>query len=490
MLRLILVSLFCLGLLQIDAAARPTHGGLSGPAAPVACPFVVDGGCAGANQNSEGYDPTLFANAQQDGTFTLLPTHPMNFNVPKQDYPVGYDKTLVLKDPEANPPANCSYNNASRPGNVIFCNSANPDTEGYDFTGAISASGQPIQLDYGPNTSGVCTVKNNKFLLNSTNTQSAMHFENGSCSRSYIYNTCTGSGPNSVVNCIQDDSRSASNSAVYEYNDFPNQSIARLISSVGSGGFGLTWLFKYNYVDGLNQNTTTGQHGEIDLYGSQCSASCPITITSKEWSNNFIIWPYMSTQVDNTATFYTSSGSQFGYFVGSTTMNSNVIVTQLTTGGLPNVSAALTRGGWSSLGNFTANNNYINPRGSLYCGLNGATTNWAGDGFAASQTSNVLTITAFPGSGWIGNDIQAGYNVNNTVGSYTQTTIQPFGSGGTTGVGGTGKYLVDGPPQSLSNSRFVLTPGLTSVTSSGNIDLTDGSSINYAGPYLNPTCNK
>jgi hypothetical protein len=449
------------------AQARFPHGSASGT-----CLQAVDNGCAGANQNSN-YTTTLASSRQSGQTWTS--SHPMNFNVPAVDYPVGYDTTLTLKDPQTDAYvlSECTYTNAT--GTFLCNNGDGPTFNGYDWTGAISAYGHAFSLQFGPNESGTCTVTNSKFLQDGTNSNSALWIKNNTCNRVVKYNQFLGGGIALTTQCcsaIQDDSRDASNSSDYEYNAFPNQSWNRIITSVGSGGAGLTRTIKYNYISGLG-NKNDGNHSETDLYGGQSPGGVGYTVNSVEWSSNYIVWPSNILVTASNTTFFAGTGDLNNYKSLATVMNSNVIVcNSAASGGAPG--HCLVDGQWANLGAVTANNNYIDPWGSSYCASNGL-DNQNG---VATVSGNTATFTG--GSVYS----EAGYFISGP--GLTQRNVTAA-----SGPQFTQTVTFDGAAVgSLGSISVIVVPGMASLTSSGNKNLTDGSSVDLTYPYFTPAvCN-
>jgi hypothetical protein len=470
MIKWLSILLFCLSV--VNAKAGAPKDGASGSVVS-SCPYPVDGGCGGANQNSNFKDASLFAKARQSGQ-RWTSEHPMNFNVPGQDYPVGYDKTLTLKDPQtAKLPPQCSFDAAK---SRVLCNSSGDITiNGFDFTGAISAIGHPISLQFGPNTTGTCTVTNNKFSVDVPTGDLATWFMNGTCGRVYKFNECRGTGAAGMLSgCIEDDSLWTSNTLDVEYNAFPSQSGARLIIASGAGGNGATWKFDYNYVQGLGQ-APGGPHGEVDLYGGQCRG-CGYTIRSKTWNNNFIVWDKAATSQNN-ATFFAGTGDLNNYKTLATNINSNVIVTnrnRTSVGrGTQSVGHALVDGQWANLGVVTANNNYLDPTGAAECSRNGL----AVQNDVAFVTGNTATIS----KGSV--NAEVGHFIN---GPGMRQAIVTAVSGAMPGQ----VVTFDGPPQSLGSINVSFVPGMKSLASSGNKNLTDGTSVDLSYPLFTPrACN-
>lgn len=98
------------GHLRLAPAANIT----SPPAATCAFGSAYDDGCAGANQNASftvagQYGQPFHLHAAQNGQLWTS-DHPWPFNAPAIDYPVAYDKTLVLADwTQTTPPSGCAF---------------------------------------------------------------------------------------------------------------------------------------------------------------------------------------------------------------------------------------------------------------------------------------------------------------------------------------------------------------------------------------------
>jgi hypothetical protein len=328
------------------AEARFPHGSASGT-----CLQAVDNGCAGADQTAIWQDPNALINAKEMGQ-TWVSNHPTTKNVPGVDYPLGPAGLTLFKDPSIDPLPCGTYDAVNH---RVLCNdgAASYTFDGWDFTHA-GAYNHPISLQFGPNTTGVCTVTNSKFLVDSTSGtlgESPVWFKNGDCRRVFDHNICSGSGASGAfVPCIEDDSRSSSNSAEFLYNAFPNQSFMRVITAVGSGGAGDTWDFCYNYVYGLGAMDDGGAtHGEIDLYGGQSPGGVGYTVTRKKWCSNFIVWSKNSTTVNN-ATLLAGTGDYNNMKVLNTIMDSNVIIANPYggVGGGATVGRVLVDGKWAN----------------------------------------------------------------------------------------------------------------------------------------------
>src|SRR5271165_399575 len=119
-------------LISILLAGYPARAGI--------CPHGNDlgDGCPQANQNAVFKTPHFFtctaswycALAPGQAPYTALPT----WNLAGVDYPVGYDKTLTLKDPTTSAlPLGCSCNGSITKPEVNCSGTTGLDLEGYDF---------------------------------------------------------------------------------------------------------------------------------------------------------------------------------------------------------------------------------------------------------------------------------------------------------------------------------------------------------------------
>jgi hypothetical protein len=457
-------------LLQQPAEARP-HGGIASGALPNVCPYPVDNGCGAADKTAIFQDPSALINARQGGQ-TWVSSHPTTKNVPGVDYPIGPTGSTVFKDPSIDALPCGTYDAANH---RVLCNNGGSHTfDGWDFTHA-GVDTHPVSLQFGPNTTGVCTVTNSKFLVNALSGdtgESPIWFKNGDCSRIFDHNICAGSGAaGTLVPCIEDDSRSSTNSAEFLYNAFPNQSFMRVITSVGSGGAGDTWDFCYNYVYGLGQFDDGGvTHGEIDLYGGQSPGGVGYTVTRKKWCSNFIVWAGATPTVNN-ATILAGTGDYNNMKVLNTIMDSNVIIANPYTGpgGGATVGRVLVDGKWANFGNFEAKDNDLDPSGAHYCGVNGLLV----QNDAGTVSGN--NITGLTGS--VG--VEVGYFV-----IFPDTTRRNV----TAVVGSTVTF--DGASRSDGSVSLTFVPGMTTFVSTGNKNIRDGSSTDLAFPqFQNAACN-
>jgi hypothetical protein len=449
------------------AEARFPHGSASGT-----CLQAVDNGCAGADQTAIWQDPNALINAKEMGQ-TWVSNHPTTKNVPGVDYPLGPAGLTLFKDPSIDPLPCGTYDAVNH---RVLCNdgAASYTFDGWDFTHA-GAYNHPISLQFGPNTTGVCTVTNSKFLVDSTSGtlgESPVWFKNGDCRRVFDHNICSGSGASGAfVPCIEDDSRSSSNSAEFLYNAFPNQSFMRVITAVGSGGAGDTWDFCYNYVYGLGAMDDGGAtHGEIDLYGGQSPGGVGYTVTRKKWCSNFIVWSKNSTTVNN-ATLLAGTGDYNNMKVLNTIMDSNVIIANPYggVGGGATVGRVLVDGKWANFGNFEAKDNDLDPSGAHFCGVNGL--------LVQNDTGTVSGNTITGVSGGVG--VEVGYFV-----IFPDTTRRNV-----TAVSGS-TVTFDGATRSDGSVALTFVPGMTTFTSTGNKNIRDGSSTDLAFPqFQNGTCN-
>ncbi len=144
------------------------------PARAGMCPHgnELGDGCPQANQNAVFKTPSFFtctatwycALAPGQTPYTALPT----WNVASVDYPVGYDKTLTLKDPTTSAlPPGCSYNGSITAPQVNCAGTTGLVLEGYDFGnttwGGRTTGNGCVDLVVHGNVSGAIVIKNNRW---------------------------------------------------------------------------------------------------------------------------------------------------------------------------------------------------------------------------------------------------------------------------------------------------------------------------------------
>lgn len=480
------------GFLLVIAAILPAqaaHRGNGAPPIPSACPFGVDGGCAGANPNSSFINPGFLTSAIQSSQSSILPGHPQPNNMAGVDYRVGYDTTLTLKDPTTNPPSGFTYVGPGSGGpKITSAGFGDLTVTGYDL---LNPSGVgPVAIVVGSNqTSGhVTTISHNK--MGNSATHNGGISVGGFASLVVKFNEFDDLGLGGSGGFFVFDSRSGAGTDIdIEYNAFLNISAPRIYGGPRGGG---SRIFKNNYLYGLD--ALNQADSEVDLYGGGTGQFTPIPLV--DWSYNTIAIPTQIPTFAINAVFLWGTGAMSGTSVttlneiGNTVVINKIGVGGSSGGGQAAAGSGLLAGGWASLGTVTLKDNYFDPTGSLFCSNNGS----ASQSTTASANGNILTITAI--TGLSSNNWEAGQAINGT--GFTTAHVLAFGTTDpntglpSTGTGLTGTYVFDGPPQTVaSNSSWLITPAFAGTpTISGNINLTDGSALAFAGPQLHaPACN-
>jgi hypothetical protein len=139
-----------------QSAQARLHGGIANGAPAGTCLYPTDNGCAAANQNGSFKNTSLLTSAQQSGQTSRLPSHPMTFNIPGVDYPIGPDKTLTPQDPRTISDGVCAYAATGGPMPWVYCagtGTINETLNNYDFCG--SKIGKTQVLLYAGGVGGV-----------------------------------------------------------------------------------------------------------------------------------------------------------------------------------------------------------------------------------------------------------------------------------------------------------------------------------------------
>ena len=152
----------------------PSHA-ISAQVSPSTCPkgTTLGDGCLQANPNAVFQASNFFtctaathcALTPGQKPYTALPS----WNVAGVSYPVGYDKTLSLKDPTtALLPSGCSYNKSITAPQVTCTNVHGLDLEGYDFGNTTwrgqTTGGGCVSLEITGSVTGAIVIKNNRFF--------------------------------------------------------------------------------------------------------------------------------------------------------------------------------------------------------------------------------------------------------------------------------------------------------------------------------------
>jgi len=446
-----------------------------------ACAYSIDNGCAAANRNGMFQNASLLTSAQQSGQNSLLPTHPMAFNIPAVDYPVGPDKTLTPRDPRTINDRICHYvPSPPASAEVVECDGSgvlNYTINNYDFSGTkIGKAPVLLYFDTQASPGSVMTITNSYFSVPRIDSKSiGFH---GNWSIIFKNNQCDGTSAVRDVSqfCFGDDGDSVGTTFVAEYNAFTNMNVGRV-----AGGFRyMTTAWRYNFIQGLN-DLLTANHGEVAL--RTCSQNnCT---SSEEYNGNFIIWNSTPAGSVNNATFFPSTGASNRLRFTSVKIINNISVNNLGRDGSLQVGNGLFDFRAANYGDVTITGNWLDSAGQGNCGISGASS--GGNSVTASQSGNIVNVTGLSSS--FGTSIEPGYMFFH-AGGYTTTTITAFG----TAFGSTGTYTVDGPPQTVaSDGAWTLVPGFKSQTLGGNYLLNDPrhtgvpTAIGYTGPQFSPT---
>jgi hypothetical protein len=461
-------------------------------ATPKACPYPTDNGCAAANKHGSFQNPSLLISAQQSGQTSLLPKHPMTFNIPAVDYPVGPDKTLSPRDPRTINDGVCVYNGTGAntpPNDFVGCTASGVVTEtlnNYDFCG--TKIGKAILRLYAGGTPSIGSrliLTNNYFcLFPSTGIYSrldnyslAWGGGNGrNWSIIYRNNQCDGSAADANSGfCIRDDADAAGTSIDIRYNAFTNQGVGRI-----SGGFtNMTYTQKYNFIQGLNDLATTN-HGELML--RNCTGARHNCTSFDNYEGNFIIWNRPHSPGLNNATIFPGDGSSDGVTLTSMTFLNNIIVTNKN-GSTTVIDDALFNARLATMGTVTMSGNWVDATGANNCSISGVKS--GGSTVTASASGNTLNVTDLSSS-FNNFPIEPGWLILHS--GFTTASITARG----TGVGKTGTYTFGGSPQTLgSDSNWTLVPGYIGTPDlSNNWNLNDPShtgmprAMNISGPQM------
>jgi len=212
------------------------------------------------------------------------------------------------------------------------------------------------------------------------------------------------------------------------------------------------------------------EHGEVLLE----QPGPRVTVASVIHAFNTVVIPAAEIANSTTAPFYLS-GTPGGYnFFTSSTVDHNVVVTNLAGGlvGQHTTSAALGYIGWGMFGTVTITNNYVDPTGAIFCSLNDG----GSAGVSGSISGNTLTVNSV-GIG----AIYAGAIFEPVVNVQATAVIQPYGTTDpntgrpSTGTGGAGTYVLNGGPQAVSfTAGKTQTSPVAHLIATGNVSLVTG----------------
>lgn len=480
------IAIVMLGMMSI-VTAHPGHGGAA-VSITSKCPFAIDNGCLAAPVNGDFQmtATTFNTTVVSDGGANILSTYTPPANRAGVEYPVGRDKTLVLKDPiliHASIPG-CAYTT-----NLVTCASntgVDQTINGYDFSGASSGSIGCIQLRFAGANSSRWFVTNSLFKYSSTCSSGWIGKQINQLTN-FTSNDFDGSYstvPNSQF-AMSDSGSFTTDQFEYYYNYF-TQIGGRILGA--TRGFGHQFFY-YNYIDGYGWGTSLGLHGEIGQSGGQGTPNTT-KFDAVQYIGNTLVQPHsMPNTTEFTTNIYCETGST-AQFATSCDVENNTFIVNNRIDGSTGTNSALFQEQWSGVDTVTVKNNVVYPHGALSCTLLGGTFNAAGN--TGSTTGNTLYLTAINQTGsWI-----VPYVLNNGTNGFVEAQLQPYGTIDTntglasTGTGGTGSYVFNGSPQTTpSVSNWVVTPPIGVLTVSNNINASDGSTVDVNYPRGGGQCN-
>jgi hypothetical protein len=345
------------------------------PARAGMCPHGNDlgDGCPQANQNAVFQTPHFFtctatwycALAPGQAPYTALPT----WNLAGVDYPVGYDKTLTLKDPTTSAlPPGCSYNGSITKPEVNCSGTTGLDLEGYDFGnttwGDQTTGNGCVELVVHGNVSGAIVIKNNRwsngpdkvhgtFGCGIENSIIAGVYTNSVADSLMITNNICGINaengpapdPNGVITCFGAIMTKPGATIDAEYNAV-FVAYGRFFELTIANG---TKTLSHNYGEGLGYRSGA-LHGEFEQGGADGSCSAVVS-----QSYNTVLQPHdgMSGTAGVTAMLYGSSGAVGPCYASYTFANNTLIVN--------NPAATGIEVSYNAYTNLAFSNNYIAP---------------------------------------------------------------------------------------------------------------------------------
>ena len=346
------------------------------PARAGICPHGDDlgDGCPQANQNAVFKTPHFFtctakrhcALAPDQAPYTALPT----WNLAGVDYPVGYDKTLTLKDPTTSAlPPGCSYNGSIATPQVNCSGTTGLDLEGYDF-GNTTWGGQTtgngcVDLVVHGNVSGAIVIKNNRwrngpdkvhhtFGCGIENSIIVNIFPNSVADSLTISNNlcdinaenALAPDPNGVTTCFAANMTNLGATIDAEYNAV-FVAYGRFFELTTANG---TKTLTHNYGEGLGYRRLGKLHGEFDQGGAD--GSCTAVVSQ---SYNTVLQPRdgKSGAAAVAALLYGSSGAVGPCYANYTFANNTLIAN--------NPAATGIEVSYNTYTNLAFSNNYIAP---------------------------------------------------------------------------------------------------------------------------------
>jgi len=443
------------------------------------CPrgTMMPDGCTTAPANGSFIVAPSFAAYARQSHQSWVNNHPWAWNAAGVDYPVGYSRNVVLQDPAtATLPPGCAYlpTGGFAGGPKVYCDRlanrtgvVSPTIQNMDF----SLHGCTV-LEFTSNVSGTITVANNNFKNGpncAVNNGYLIKTNQGSANLLLEYNQIDGDAahyPAPLASTII--AASTTGSVTLMYNAIVN-SPQRPMSTSTTGNV----LLKSNYVEGWTLIPTLLEHGGVLEQTTPAGAH----VASVTYAYNTTLVP-ASAPVGTTTAAFTLSGRPGGHvYFGSSTVDHNVVVTNLSGGvkGAATTSGALAYINWGTYGTVTITNNYVDPTGSMTC------IQSIGGGYfvTGSISGNTLTVSSV-GTG----ALYAGAIFRTLATGMATAVIRPYGTidpatgQPTTGRGGPGTYVLSGSPQHVSFTvGNTQTSPIASRNVGGNYSLVTGAPI-------------
>ena len=421
--------------------------------ASAACPYrpTDADGCRDAPENGVFLKRDLTEHARQGQQRTVLASHPMPFNVPAWDYPIGYAKDAVLRDPRHDRlPDGCVFMPRGAPfsgGPQVDCAAA-PLAAGpllierwnfYQDKDCIrlrieASVGRPVIIrDNAFRNGATCYVSNGAMvdIVNGTFplevSRNVFDGDHPGVRDTALAATTRGWHP------IRDGRRDAGSGVgptVLRYNVFV-QNPGRALISFSNGPID----FSFNYVEDMGlAYAINNEHVEVDAVNNPK----PGVLGAWRFINNLILEGSAGVSHAGAATFYISNGFDDGSVIDDVKIRNNVVIINVPAGGSAFTGAALFATGHNryKLGVNAAKGfyaiavtgNYVDPAGAYACALNSP---YARD-VEAVISGNTLSIAA------IGSGLKVFPAGARLIGRQIKPAIiqafEPSGDGGTGGA--------------------------------------------------------
>ncbi len=361
----------------------PSQTIFAGGVLPSTCPkgTTLGDGCLQANPNAVFQTSSFFtctaathcALTPSQKPYAAVPP----WNVAGVSYPVGYDKTLSLKDPTtAALPSGCSYNRSITMPMVLCKGVHGLDLEGYDFGNTTwdgqTTSGGCVRLQIAGNVTGAIIIKNNRWFngKDATHRTYGCNVNNGTIvqietnslatSASIVDNYCDlnvqnvpSPGSYGIIACFTSLLEYSGATVDFEYNTCFNV-FARCSEMQTSNGLK---TIAHNYLEYLSY-PGAALHGEFDQSGADTSCWA-VGIQSY----NTVLQPASAATGSVTSLLYLSSGAKGPCWASYMVANNTTVVQ-----GQASVAIEIS---YNTFTNVTLQNNYIAaiktvPGGCIY----------------------------------------------------------------------------------------------------------------------------